>query len=133
MLLNVSYYLLQTLLMLTTLANPFVCGLQRIRDIVLTPDSCVLFVHQFEDGKQSTISSGYPTSCLAPWSILQQTVVPCPTPHSLVSHVTFTHCFERVLPTLLPSFLPSLLQSASSWITYHRLPKLHLFLLSPVT
>ena len=49
--------------MLTILANPFVYDLQRIRDIVLTPDSCVLFVHQFEDGKQLTISSGYPTFC----------------------------------------------------------------------
>jgi len=62
-------------MMLTTLANPFVCGLQRIKDIVLTPDSCVLFVHQFESEKQLTILSGYPTSYLTPWSILQQTAV----------------------------------------------------------
>ena len=36
--------------MLTTLASLSVDGLQRIGDIALTPDSYVLFVHQFEDG-----------------------------------------------------------------------------------
>ena len=74
LLLNVSYYLLQILLILTTLANSFVCSLQRIRDIILTPDSCILFVHQFEDGKQLTISSVYPTFCSTPWLILGQTM-----------------------------------------------------------
>jgi len=56
--------------MLTILASLFAYGQQRIRDIVLTPDSFVLFVHQFVDGKPLTILFGYPTFYLAPLLVL---------------------------------------------------------------
>jgi len=35
--------------MLAILANPFANGLQRIRNIVLAPNSCILFVYLFGD------------------------------------------------------------------------------------
>ena len=41
--------------MLTTLANPFACGLQKTEGTILTSGSYVLFVYLFEGEKQLTV------------------------------------------------------------------------------
>jgi len=50
-------YLLQILLMPTTLANPSASILQRIEDTIPVLDSFIPFAHPFVGGMQSTTSS----------------------------------------------------------------------------
>jgi len=62
--------LLQTLPRLTIWANISACDQQRIKDIALTSNLFILFVHQSIDRNPSTTLSQYPTSYSTSWLIL---------------------------------------------------------------
>jgi len=57
LLLNILYYLLQTLPRLTIWANISACDQQRIKDIALTSNLFILFVYQSIDRNPSTTLS----------------------------------------------------------------------------
>ena len=98
---NVLCCLPQILLMLTILASLSAYGLQRIGDIVPTPNSFAQSVYQFVDGKPSTASSQCPTFSSAPLLILLQTVVLYLTSHSPATHATSIHyCYDSRLKVL---------------------------------
>ena len=121
-LLNVSCYLLHTLLSLTTLTNSFVYNQKRTINIVLVLGSFVWSDYLFVDGMISTTSFQYPTFYSTSLSTPLQTVFFYLIPHSLATHVTSTCYLWTVSPISLLSFLLLLLQKChlEQSITYYQ-------------
>jgi len=85
-------FLLQTLLLLTILANPFACDLQRTINITLVSGSYVQFDYSFVNGMMLTILFQYPVFYSTSLLTLLQTMVLYLILYSLKIHATFTYC-----------------------------------------